>query len=153
MLPIREWSHRTVLAAEPESASRARDFVCAHLAAHELLHLIEDVRLVVSELAINALICSPTPFTVILARANGSVRLTVEDESTFDPIDAEPEPQAVSGRGLALVGLLSTDWGATTGVDGITSVWASFEPEISQGRLEALLGADLACAPDGIRTF
>src|SRR4051794_40630750 len=110
MVPARDWSHRTVLAAERESASRARDFVGEHLAEHdELLHLVEDVRLVVTELALTALSWSPAPFAVILTRWNGSVRLTVECECPFGPLDGDPDPLVAGGRRLMLLELLSTD--------------------------------------------
>lgn len=75
MVSIADWSHETVLAADPMSVARARDFVCTHLVVHDLLHLVEDVRLVVSELATNAVAHAQTPFAVTLSSANGSVSL------------------------------------------------------------------------------
>ena len=50
------WAYETELAAELVSASSARDFVCLHLGEHDLPHLAHDMRLVVSELATNALL-------------------------------------------------------------------------------------------------
>ena len=66
-----DWSHETVLAPEPISAALARDFVYVHLVAHDLFPLVEDVRLVVSELATNAVAHAQTPFRVTLSSANG----------------------------------------------------------------------------------
>lgn len=120
------WSHRTVLVAEPMSASRARDFVCLHLAEHSLLYLVEDIRLVVSELATNAMVHARTPFTVTLAAEDRTVLLTVRDGSTTVPVRAGPQVTDTRGRGSLLVEELSLAWGASTAADGTKSVWASF---------------------------
>ena len=58
----RRWSHETHLAAEAISASQARVFVSRHLLAHDLANLVDDVRVVVSELATNAMLHAQTPF-------------------------------------------------------------------------------------------
>lgn len=126
MVPMADWSHETVLAAEPTSAALARDFVCVHLVAHHLLHLVEDVRLVVSELATNAVAHAQTPFAVTLSSANGSVLLAVQDESTSAPVRSAPDVMDMSGRGLVIVELLSQRWGTSTDGHGSKSVWASF---------------------------
>lgn len=126
MVSIDDWSHETVLAAEPMSVALARDFVCVHLAAHHLLHLVEDVRLVVSELATNAVAHAQTPFAVSLSSANGSVRLAVQDESTSAPVRSARDVMDMSGRGLMLVELLSREWGTSTDSHGFKTVWASF---------------------------
>lgn len=123
---VPDWSHRTVLAAEPKSASMARDFVCVHLVAHALSHLVEDIRLVASELATNALAHARTPFTVTLSLVNGSVLLAIKDESAAGPMKAMPDVMDMNGRGLMLVELLSSEWGSTFDDAGCKSVWASF---------------------------
>jgi len=120
------WSHETVLAAEPVSASKARDFICQHLVAHGLLYLVEDIRLVASELATNAMVHARTPFVVTLAEMNGGVLLTIRDGSTSVPVRTTPQVMDMGGRGLVLVELLSQEWGARTDSDGSKSVWASF---------------------------
>jgi anti-sigma regulatory factor (Ser/Thr protein kinase) len=126
MVPIPEWSHETVLAADPTSAGMARDFVCLHLVDHHLLHLVEDVRVVVSELATNAVAHAQTPFTVTLSRDNGSVLLTIQDGSTSAPVRSAPDVMDMSGRGLMIVELLSQEWGTDTEGHGSKSVWATF---------------------------
>ena len=123
---IPDWLHQTVLVAEPMSASRARDFVCLHLAEHNLLNLVEDIRLVASELATNAMVHAGTPFTVTLSASDGTVLLAVRDESATVPAKAVPQAMDLRGRGLVLVELLSREWGADTAGDGSKSVWASF---------------------------
>jgi anti-sigma regulatory factor (Ser/Thr protein kinase) len=130
MDPIPEWSHETVLAAEPTSAAMARDFVCLHLVAYHLLHLVEDVRLVVSELATNAVAHAQTPFTVTLSEGNGSVLLTIQDGSISAPVRSVPDVMGMSGRGLMIVELLSHEWGTSTDGHGSKSVWASFPTRV-----------------------
>jgi anti-sigma regulatory factor (Ser/Thr protein kinase) len=66
------WSHETTLEASPISASRARAFVSHHLADHRLPHLIAPVRLVVSELATNAVVHGRAPNTTGCRRAVGA---------------------------------------------------------------------------------
>lgn len=131
MVTALDWSHETVLAAEPLSASKARDFVCLQLGAHDLPDLVDDIRLVVSELATNAVAHAQTPFVVILASANGSIRLTVLDESSSTPLRGQPDLMDMSGRGLMLVEMLSQAWGISTDANGLKSVWASFPADSS----------------------
>jgi anti-sigma regulatory factor (Ser/Thr protein kinase) len=126
MVRIDDWSYATILAAEPRSAREAREFVCVHLIAHDLPHLVDDIRLVVSELAANAVAHARTPFRVTLSRVSGLVRLAVQDESPSVPAKSEPGDTDECGRGLLIVELLSTEWGATTDGAGLKSVWASF---------------------------
>jgi anti-sigma regulatory factor (Ser/Thr protein kinase) len=121
-----DWSHETVLAAEAISASRARDFVSFHLAEHHLRYLIDDVRLVASEMATNALGHAQTPFIVTLQEEDQVVWLMVQDGSTSVPVRTTGNNLRVGGRGLPIVDLFSRDWGITPGPDGTKSVWASF---------------------------
>ena len=121
-----EWSHETVLAAEAASASRARDFVCLHLVEHGLLYLVEDVRLVVSELATNALDHAHTSFLVRLEQTDHVVLLTVQDGFSAVPRQWMPHVLNSGGRGLHIVGLLCSDWGVTTGPGCGKAIWAAF---------------------------
>ena len=130
---IPDWSHEAVLMAEPVSASRARDFVCLHLVEHDLLYLVEDIRLVVGELATNAMVHAGTPFTVTLSARDGTVLLAVQDDSATIPVKAVPEAMDMRGRGLILVEALSREWGANTDGAGSKSVWASFATRTRPG--------------------
>ena len=130
---VPDWSHEAVLVAEPVSASRARDFVCLHLVEHHLLYLVEDIRLVASELATNAMVHAGTPFTVTLSASDGAVLLAVRDGSTSVPVKAVPQAMDTRGRGLLLVELLSREWGASTDGGGSKSVWASFATRTRPG--------------------
>lgn len=120
------WRHTRTFPAEAGSVSGARSFISRHLAEHELSYLDEDVRLVASELATNAMLHARTPFTVSLQRLVGAVLLTVRDGSPVAPERADASPTEVRGRGLFLVDHTSHDWGVTLGPGRSKSVWASF---------------------------
>lgn len=126
MLGIPDWSHEIALAAVPKSARLARDFVSLHLVEHRLPQLVDDVRLVVSELATNAVTHAKTPFVVTLSMSGGVVLLVLQDESLTVPIRSERGVMDMSGRGLMIVESLSQEWGINTGLHGSKSVWASF---------------------------
>jgi anti-sigma regulatory factor (Ser/Thr protein kinase) len=122
------WSHRTDLPGQPASVRQARDFVGAHLGEHQLPYLIDDIRLVVSELATNATLHARTPFTVTLDGLPDSVLLSVQDDSPSIPTTRNPPVMATAGRGLSIVDRVSRDWGITTpGPQRPKTVWASFD--------------------------
>jgi anti-sigma regulatory factor (Ser/Thr protein kinase) len=121
-----DWSHTTVLTPEPMSAAMAREFVELHLRTHDLGHLVEDLQLVASELATNAVAHARTPLALTLSRVDESVLLVVEDSSASMPVPRSPGAEDVGGRGLLLVAALSQDWGTRTDGRGRKSVWASF---------------------------
>jgi anti-sigma regulatory factor (Ser/Thr protein kinase) len=123
------WSHETVLAAEPGSAAKARAFVLQHLVEHRLLYLVDDVRVVASELAANAVLHARTAFTVTLEGRMRSLLLTVRDGSPAapEPSHAPPDGLAATGRGLFIVKVISESWGVTGWEGTSKSVWASFD--------------------------
>ena len=84
-----------------------------HLLEHDLPHLVDDIEVVVSELATNAMAHAQTPFTVILCAFDETVVLEVSDESRAEP----------------RLGVLSR-------ASGGKSVWAEFD---STARPRALL--------------
>jgi two-component sensor histidine kinase len=120
------WSHATTLDATPTSASEARAFVLHHLVDHRLLHLVDPVRLVASELATNALVHAQTTFEVALSARADSVLLTVRDDSALVPAGRSADVMDSSGRGLDIVAFVSSDWGWSEDGAGSKTVWASF---------------------------
>lgn len=120
------WTHETVLAPVGASASEARDFVRLHLREHDLEELVDDMRLVVSELASNAVKHAGTTFTVNLRGDGLRVLLTVHDSSPGMALEQPPGATSTGGRGLAIVDRLSHDWGVDHADGTVKSVWASF---------------------------
>ena len=127
MSPQRRWSHETDLAPEASSASLARAFVGRHLLAHDLVAMVDDVQLVVSELATNAMLHAQTPFTVSLRAFDATLRLEVVDGASNDPTMVVASLLDTYGRGLVIVQALSRDWGVQPGASGGKSVWAEFD--------------------------
>ncbi|GAB3774310.1 anti-sigma regulatory factor (Ser/Thr protein kinase) [Nocardioides ginsengisegetis] len=126
-MPAARWSYDLELHPQPQSVAGARRFVSDHLVDHDLPHLVDDVRLVVSELATNALLHAGTSFGILLWARGGLVVLEVRDGSPDGPSLGAAADTDTNGRGIALVGALSRDWGVTDYVDGAKSVWASFD--------------------------
>ncbi len=101
----------------------------------------EELQLVGGELAANAVRFCREGFTVHLEAHHDHVVLAVEDDGPPTPgltvSPAVPEATAESGRGLVIVGAVSTDWGVKTAtVSGSgergTRVWARLDfPEPS----------------------
>ena len=121
------WSHEAEFAAHLTSASRAREFVRIHLAGHDMGYLSDEIQLVVSELATNAMVHARTPFTVSLAGFELTVVLEVQDGSPSGARLVRARVLDTSGRGIAIVDATCRDWGVLGGVDGGKSVWAEFD--------------------------
>jgi anti-sigma regulatory factor (Ser/Thr protein kinase) len=121
------WSYRQAWPAEPRHVADARAFVAQRLLANGLEGHVDVVRLVVSELATNAVVHAEGPFAVSLGRQNGSLTLRVTDAS-LQPLRGPilSMSQGSSGRGLGIVARLSTRWGVDAEHDGKT-VWAKFD--------------------------
>jgi anti-sigma regulatory factor (Ser/Thr protein kinase) len=122
------WSHETTFVAKPVSAPRARAFVCRHLIEHGVAYLADPVRLVVSELATNAMVHARSSFTVTLSCTDDrTVRLAVRDESPLGRVPVQVPRDDLSWRGLRIVELISSDWGVASDGSGSRTVWASFD--------------------------
>jgi hypothetical protein len=120
------WSHEASFEPTPLSASHARAFVSQHLIEHRLLYLVDPVRLVVSELATNALVHAQTTFAVSLRTVDETVLLTVRDRSGALPAGRCAQAMDSTGRGLDIVDIISLAWGITEDPAGSKAVWASF---------------------------
>jgi anti-sigma regulatory factor (Ser/Thr protein kinase) len=126
------WSHDINLDDQPVSASQARTFVRQHLDEHHLAHLSDDVALVVTELATNAMRHARTAFTVHLHADDQTLLLEVEDGSHSWPVrtaavhGCDPHGLDTHGRGLTIVDHLCRGWGTNPLPSGGKSVWAEF---------------------------
>jgi anti-sigma regulatory factor (Ser/Thr protein kinase) len=104
--------------------------------------LVDDVRLCISEFATNAVLHAlprypGSTFVVIalLARRYDDVKLRVEVHDpagwcrpAFPEPGREPDFNALSGRGLEMVGLLADNCGYGASLGGWKQVWAEFTP-------------------------
>jgi anti-sigma regulatory factor (Ser/Thr protein kinase) len=120
-----------VLPAEPRSAQHARSMVLAACIRWDAGDVCADTELVVTELVANAVRHAGTEITVrlaALAETPGGVRAEVSDSSTRPVRPRQAGGLEESGRGLFLVDMLSSRWGATATEDGKT-VWAEIIPD------------------------
>jgi anti-sigma regulatory factor (Ser/Thr protein kinase) len=110
--------------AELTAASEARHRLTETLA--RLGHpgaLLDDARVVVTELATNAVRHADSAFSVSVTGDGARVRIGVRDCSRAMPAPQPPSPHRLSGRGLLLVSALATRWGVEPRPDGKV-VWA-----------------------------
>lgn len=111
--------------AGPDAPFAARRFVAGLLGRRPYGNRVDpnDAQLVVSELTTNAVIHAGTPFSVAVRSDDSSVRISVQDWSSTQPVMREDNPVALAGRGLRLIAMVSRAWGVEYGPDGKT-VWA-----------------------------
>lgn len=105
---------RTTLAAEASSAGAGRRFVDHALGRWGCQHLIEDARLLTSELITNAVVHVHSEVRLVVAIHQGVVRVEVHDGDDAEPllIPSRPGPEDRGGRGLLIVDALADRWGA-----------------------------------------
>lgn len=109
-------------AATPESVSAARRFVAGTLAEWELSDLADTITLLLSELVTNAIVHAHAAPDVTVRLLTDRVHVEVGDASP-ESVQADPaDDGSTSGRGLALVEALASDWGSVT-VSGGKIVW------------------------------
>ena len=118
------------LPATPRSAGAARRFVRGRLAlaGHEAWS--DAASLAASELVTNAVTHTGTPPRLVLSHepATGAVRVCVSDGSTRHPAVRDADPDALGGRGLAIVEAVAESWGVADRGDGKV-VWARLRTE------------------------
>ena len=115
------------LRAEPDAAGRARRFTTAAL-SDAPADVVEDARLVVTELVTNALLHGEAPVSVRALVLDGVYRLEVEDAGRQLPLVPARSEDAMTGRGLALVSALASRWGVEPGEHGGKVVYAELAP-------------------------
>lgn len=117
------------LEPEPRSVAEARTWVVEQLAAMGRADLADSARLGLSELVTNAILHGAPPILVRIGGTPTHPRVEVHDASTMPPAarDLRDEARllATVGRGLSIVAMYSTSWGADIAGDGKV-VW--FEP-------------------------
>ncbi|MEU9608708.1 ATP-binding protein [Streptomyces sp. NPDC048057] len=113
----------------PKAAEVARDAVAVALHGTEP-DLLDDARLITSELATNAYASGSPPLVLCVDRTNPTtggleVEITVSDGGCSHLAPSTPPPagdEAESGRGLVIVEALADAWSLTTGTQG-TRAW------------------------------
>jgi anti-sigma regulatory factor (Ser/Thr protein kinase) len=112
------------------AASVARQLVETLLLAWsnpDLADMVEDARVVVSELVTNSVVHAGNGCVLrlhVLAYDHASLHLAVSDESPQAPVVRQPTSEAEDGRGLQIIQRLSARWGADIDPAGGKRVWA-----------------------------
>jgi anti-sigma regulatory factor (Ser/Thr protein kinase) len=120
------------LPADRTAPSRARRFVAETLRGWDVPKTVsDDAVLLVSELVTNALLHARSAPVIECTSREGRVRFAVHDTSPTVPRRRHYTPDAVTGRGLALVEALASRWGTDPAPDG-KRVW--FELDIAAHR-------------------
>jgi anti-sigma regulatory factor (Ser/Thr protein kinase) len=110
------------------SVRGARQFVMTSLPQIPTVTL-ENIEMMVSELASNCILHGATSFEVCVVRADGRLRIEVTDFGEGTPVRLDIDTERLGGRGLLIVGRLADDWG----VDYLTTrsgktVWFTVDP-------------------------
>ncbi|MFE5868659.1 ATP-binding protein [Streptomyces roseifaciens] len=114
----------------PRAAEVAREAIAVALIGATEADLLDDARLIGSELATNALVSGSPPLVLCVDRRRPAVgglevEITVTDGGCSlpaPPSPSAPEKEAESGRGLGIVEALADAWSLTTGTHG-TRAW------------------------------
>lgn len=91
-----------------------------------------DAVLLANELATNSVLHARGPFDILLHRNANRLRVSVRDENTRLPEFPRVPPDALSGRGLAMVAALAADWGIESVPGTGKTVW--FEVDLTERR-------------------
>ncbi len=119
--------------------AEVRAFVTSELRRRCRADLVDDAVLVATELATNALLHAGGVAAVSVETAGGGVRIEVHDRTRIPPLLARSSEDAMTGRGLRLVGALCTRWQAEPTAAGKV-VWAELTgraapPDLSSDEL------------------
>lgn len=112
---------RRIFTPEPSEVFAARHFVADALHGWGLAS--DDLPLLVSELATNAVLHARSDFEVSVSRRGSRVRVEVFDQNTRLPSFAVAPPDAYSGRGLMLLRELASAWGVESHSDVGKTIW------------------------------
>ena len=111
----------------PAAIASVREFVRDTLDGWGLHAISDDAVLVTSELATNAVRHGGSPFRTSITRADGVVRIGVEDGSSAWPEQQDALADDQDGRGMAIVAALSQQTGCDATPDGKVA-WAALRP-------------------------
>lgn len=125
---------------DPAAVRAARKFAMGALPGYSP-EVLEVVELLVSELAANCVRHTDSGFEVRTTGNRSRIRVSVTDRGAGRPMVREIEPAALTGRGLALVEMLSSSWGVRPSRADARgkSVW--FVLELKDQRLRSQLVA------------
>jgi len=132
-----EWSRETTLAPVPMSSRSARHFVADWCIAEGIIgDVVDTLLLLTAELVTNAVLHGRSEVVLRVGRAGSRVRIGVGDENTRLPQRRESDPEALNGRGMALVEALADAHGIEVEAFGKT-VWFDVATALAPVRASA----------------
>jgi anti-sigma regulatory factor (Ser/Thr protein kinase) len=112
------------LATGEAGLAMARRFVVCATAAAGWEDHVDDMALLTSELATNAVLHGARPIAVTVDARVDRLRVEVKDAAPAMPVELDLGPEMEHGRGLAIVDALADDWGAERVAGNGKVVWA-----------------------------
>ena len=128
------------VAADPRAASQGRRLVAALLTEHDRPDWVDAAELAVSELVTNAALHARTDIEVVAVLGPRELRVEVRDRSRVVPQQRHYGAAATTGRGMALVGSVTSSCGITRLPDG-KSAWFTLSDDAPEPSLDDLLAA------------
>ena len=114
----------TLLPGDVSTPPAARRFVRSALESVETDPLmVETAELLTTELVTNAIIHACCKSRLYIRALRDVVRVEVSDPDDRLPAMAEPDPDALGGRGLVIVNGLASKWGIDRPDGGGKTVW------------------------------
>ena len=107
----------------PESARQARRIVTEVVTAARADAYLDIATLLTSELVTNGIVHAHTDLQVVVEATASWVRVEVIDGNPMLPLRKTYDDEALTGRGMEMVELLSTDYGVTPLADDGKRVW------------------------------
>jgi len=105
------------------SGREARRFMTETLEVWDIGDLLDNVNLLVTELVTNAVVHAESDAEVAVVLGPQRLRVEVADRGEEMPRKREAESYDTSGRGMALVDALATDWGIQHRPGGGKIIW------------------------------
>jgi anti-sigma regulatory factor (Ser/Thr protein kinase) len=132
-----EWSRETTLAPVPLSSRAARHFVADWCITEGIIgDVVDTLLLLTAELVTNAVLHGRSDVVLRVGHADSRVRVGVGDENTRLPQRREVDPEALNGRGMALVEALADAYGVEVEAYGKT-VWFDVATAVAPVRASA----------------
>lgn len=112
------------LAPGEAGLSLARRFAVSVTESTGWHELADDIAMVTSELATNAVLHGERPIRITVETSADRLRIEVTDAGPGMPVELDASPELETGRGLAIVAALAQDWGAERLPGSGKVVWA-----------------------------
>ena len=112
------------LAPSRRAPAEARQAVRAFAIGSVSAETADTAELLASELVTNAVMHGQGRVTVLMAYDADGLSVTVYDDEPALPVQPEPDPLSLGGRGLQLVEVLADAWGVAPAASGFgKGVW------------------------------